>query len=191
MKNQVDAVTDEQLGAAVRTIATRIGGSDGHEINWYAEKIVAFADSMPIGDRIQVDRVRVMVRPESRRIDGLLEHLTEMITGAPCGVTGFVQNERNDPSTHENTEAFGSILDRLEALCVSGRSTSPKDALDGLSTVSSVLSYTLHWLQYLSRLPSSRAWHIINSMESAIKIIEISRAELQDLITPAKSTTTP
>jgi hypothetical protein len=79
---------DEQLGTALRFIALKVSPNK-RGFEWYVNMLLRTADAMRRGwSPKPVKRSRVLVDPPDQ-IDMLLELLCEMVTGAPCGVTGF------------------------------------------------------------------------------------------------------
>lgn len=78
----VGSVTDEQLGAAIRRIAQNLDpGWSENSFDYYARSMVSFAGTTEGLEPIE--RCRAYVSPPNR-IDGLIEHLVEMVTGQPC-----------------------------------------------------------------------------------------------------------
>jgi hypothetical protein len=83
-----EPVTDAQLGEAIRRLAKccapdRKPGA----FQYYARSMVHMAEhceGRPPGS-LSVDRIRVMVEPTGV-LDGLIEHLLEMVIDRPCGV---------------------------------------------------------------------------------------------------------
>ena len=75
-------VTDEQLGAAIRRIAQNLDpGFSADSFDYYARSMVDFAHTTEgLGP---IERCRAAVSPPGV-IDGLVEHLIEMVTGMPC-----------------------------------------------------------------------------------------------------------
>lgn len=73
--------TDEELGAAIRELARKVGGQDDATIEWYAARLAKWSkrdDLRPMGAT-----ARIMVttnRPEVA--DGIIEHLLELVTGS-------------------------------------------------------------------------------------------------------------
>ena len=78
------APSDEELGAALRKIATALGRTPD---SWayYAKQFVDWSSNamyMRTLGSLRVRRVKVFVQP-SKMIDGVLEHLVEMMVPAP------------------------------------------------------------------------------------------------------------
>lgn len=86
-----EPISDEQLGAAVRRIARACSaGANEQTFRYYAHALVNFADCVDIASNgsLHVDRITVRVEPTGR-IDGLIEHLLEMVTNKPVCVSGL------------------------------------------------------------------------------------------------------
>lgn len=82
-------ITDEQLGNAIRRISAVCSMSWNEDtFQYYARSIVHMADRMEVEEAstYHVQRIRITVDPPAR-IDGLVEHLLEMVTDMPatCG----------------------------------------------------------------------------------------------------------
>lgn len=76
------APSDEDLGAALRKIATTLGQD---EFEYYARRFVEWASDdtfLTLLAKRRVHRVKVFVQPPDR-IDGILEHLVEMVMKVP------------------------------------------------------------------------------------------------------------
>ena len=80
------AITDEQLGNAIRRIAAKLPGARGEDsFNWYAREMVKIADQLDAGEWTPepVTLARVRMEPPDRQ-DGLAELVLELVLGKPA-----------------------------------------------------------------------------------------------------------
>lgn len=90
-KTKPAAPSDEDLGAALRKIAVTLG-QDEDGFAYYARRFVEWAGNESMMRRLadrRIHRVKVFVQPADAHLDGILEHLVEMMTQRAEAVSPF------------------------------------------------------------------------------------------------------